>query len=196
MQVTYYKNTYLYCNFLVFITKLLFLQMRIFSDFWLRQLLFADTWIAPFSATNSCQFSFFFLALLSSFVSTIWQLFLFLLVVLNIFWYRLLTIVSFFFWQVQQLLPLILGLLRSLLLIVAKLADPVLIVVSLFLAEMFYIFILLTIVHFFLTSTTTFADTRIAPFSATNSCHLLLAILKRLIFDRYFFVLWWLFSFF
>ena len=36
----------------------------------------------------------------------------------------------------------------SLLLIVAKLADPVLIVVSLFLAEMFYIFILLTIVHF------------------------------------------------
>jgi hypothetical protein len=65
----------------------------------------------------------------------------------------------------------------SLLLIVAKLADPVLIVVSLFLAEMFY-FYSFDNCSFFLTSTTTFADTRIAPFSATNSCQLLLAILN------------------
>ena len=65
----------------------------------------------------------------------------------------------------------------SLLLIVAKLADPVLIVVSLFLAEMFY-FYSFDNCSFFQASTTTFADTRIAPFSATNSCQLLLAILS------------------
>jgi hypothetical protein len=44
---------------------------------------------------------------------------------------------------------------------------------------------------FFLTSTTTFADTWIAPFSATNSCQLLLAILNILVstFDNCFFFL-------
>ena len=65
-----------------------------------------------------------------------------------------------------------------------------------FLAEMFYIFILLTIVHFSDFNNCFSLILGLLRSLLLNSCHLLLAILKRLIFDRYFFVLWWLFSFF